>query len=340
MIRGTDSSANACTPAAGEALDAGGVGQRLQERDQHLSLAETSSLLGRGRRDLRDHLGRPRIADRRARFGVRLVGERRGLTGARLDDDVDAFTEASDRLGHERDAALTGRRFLGDAQTHRAKLSHRAGVAERKGIVVAPSTLARVTSLLLQYGLVLLFAMVAIESAGVPIPGETALITAAFFARPENHHWSLISVIVVAAAAAIIGDNIGYALGRFGGRALIDRWGLAKRYADKALPPSERFFQKHGAKTVFFGRFIAILRVTAAWLAGLSHMPWWRFFMWNAAGGIVWATGVSVLAYLAGKAVAETIQKYGLYGVLALLALGVVGFFALRHWRNRVVESA
>jgi membrane protein DedA with SNARE-associated domain len=197
-----------------------------------------------------------------------------------------------------------------------------------------------VTSLLLQYGLVLLFAAVAIESAGVPIPGETALITAAFFARPEYDHWSLVSVIVVAAAAAIIGDNIGYALGRFGGRALIDRWGFAKRYADKALPPSERFFEKHGPKTVFFGRFIAILRVTAAWLAGLSHMAWWRFFMWNAAGGILWATGVSVLAYWAGKAAAETIQKYGLYGVLALLALGVLAFLALRYWRKRVVESA
>jgi membrane protein DedA with SNARE-associated domain len=204
----------------------------------------------------------------------------------------------------------------------------------------APSTLADVTNLLLQYGLVLLFAMVAIESAGVPIPGETALITAAFFARPEYHHWSLISVIVVAAGAAIIGDNIGYALGRFGGRALIDRWAFAKRYADKALPPSERFFRKHGAKTVFFGRFIALLRVTAAWLAGISHMPWWRFFMWNAAGGIVWATGVSVLADLAGQAVAETIQKYGLYGVLALLVLGVAGFFAVRFWRKRIIEEA
>ena len=209
-----------------------------------------------------------------------------------------------------------------------------------KAMNAAPSTLADVTNLLLQYGLVLLFAMVAIESAGVPIPGETALITAAFFARPEYHHWSLISVIVVAAAAAIIGDNIGYWLGRVGGRALIDRWSFAKRYADKALPPSERFFRKHGAKTVFFGRFIALLRVTAAWLAGISHMPWWRFFMWNAAGGIVWATGVSVLAYLAGKAVAETIQQYGLYGVVALLALGAVGFVAVRFWRKRIIESA
>jgi membrane protein DedA with SNARE-associated domain len=196
-----------------------------------------------------------------------------------------------------------------------------------------------VTDLLVQYGLVLLFAAVAIESAGVPIPGETALITAAFLARPEYDRWSLASVIVVAAAAAIVGDNVGYWLGRSGGRALIDRWGVARRYADRALPPSERFFRRHGAKTVFFGRFIALLRVTAAWLAGISHMPWWRFFMWNAAGGIVWAIAVSVFAYVAGKAVAETVQHYGLYGVLVLLAVGTVAFFVLRAWRKRFVES-
>ncbi len=195
------------------------------------------------------------------------------------------------------------------------------------------------TQLLLDYGLVLLFAFVAIESAGVPIPGETALITAALFARPEHHHWSLVSVIVVAAVAAIVGDNIGYLLGRYGGRKLINRWGFVERYAQKALPPSERFFEKHGPKAVFFGRFVAVLRVTAAWLAGLSHMQWWRFFAWNAAGGIIWATGVSLLAYWAGKAVAEAVGKYGLYAVVFLLVLGVLGYLGLRTWRKRVIEE-
>ena len=193
------------------------------------------------------------------------------------------------------------------------------------------------TQLLLDYGLVLLFAFVAIESAGVPIPGETVLITAAVLARPEHHRYSLLSVIVVAAIAAIVGDNIGYLLGRYGGRRLLNRWGFIRRYAEKALPPSERFFAKHGPKTVFFGRFIAVLRVTAAWLAGISHMQWWRFFAWNAAGGIIWATGVSLLAYWAGKAVAEAISTYGLYGVIAALVLGVIGFLALRMWRKRVM---
>jgi membrane protein DedA with SNARE-associated domain len=194
-----------------------------------------------------------------------------------------------------------------------------------------------VTQLLLDYGLVLLFVFVAVESAGVPIPGETVLITAAVLARPEHHRYSLVSVIVVASAAAIVGDNIGYLLGRYGGRRLLNRWGFIRRYAEKALPPSERFFAKHGPKTVFFGRFIAVLRVTAAWLAGISHMQWWRFFAWNAAGGIIWATGVSLLAYWAGKAVAEAVGKYGLYGVIAVLVLGGIGFLGLRAWRKRVM---
>ena len=193
------------------------------------------------------------------------------------------------------------------------------------------------TQLLLDYGLVLLFAFVAMESAGVPIPGETVLITAAVLSRPEHHNYSLASVIVVAALAAIVGDNVGYLLGRYGGRKLINRFGFVERYAQKALPPSERFFEKHGPKAVFFGRFVAVLRVTAAWLAGLSHMQWWRFFLWNAAGGIIWATGVSLLAYWAGKAVAEAVSKYGLYGVLVALALGVVGYFGLRAWRRRMI---
>jgi membrane protein DedA with SNARE-associated domain len=195
-----------------------------------------------------------------------------------------------------------------------------------------------VTNLLIDYGLVLLFVLVAVESAGVPLPGETAVITAAVLARPEHHHYSLLGVIVVAAAGAIVGDNVGYWLGRVGGRRLLDRFELTRNYARKVLPPSERFFHRHGAKTVFFGRFIALLRVTAAWLAGISHMSWWRFFAWNAAGGIVWAAGVSFLAYWAGEAVAKAVSHYGLYGVIGAIVVGVIAFVVLRIWRARIVE--
>jgi membrane protein DedA with SNARE-associated domain len=195
------------------------------------------------------------------------------------------------------------------------------------------------THLLLSYGLILLFAAVAVESAGVPIPGETALITAAILATPHQHHYSIVAVIAVGAAGAIVGDNVGYWLGREGGRALLGRWGPAKRYADKALPPAERFFEKHGAKAVFFGRFIAVLRVTAAWLAGIGRMPWWRFLLWNAAGGIIWSAAVSLLAYQFGKAAADAVSRYGLYAVVLIVAAVLIGAVALHLVRRRMVED-
>jgi membrane protein DedA with SNARE-associated domain len=194
-----------------------------------------------------------------------------------------------------------------------------------------------VTNLLLSYGLVLLFGLVAAESAGVPLPGETALIAASILA--SRGHYSIVSVIVVAAVAAIVGDNVGYWIGRTGGRRLLERWGFVRRYSAKALPPSERFFEKHGGKTVFIARFVAVLRVTAAWLAGITHMTWWRFFLWNATGGIVWATLVGLLAYYFGKAAADAFQTYGLYALLAIVVVAVVGFFGVRIAKKRFEPS-
>jgi membrane protein DedA with SNARE-associated domain len=193
-----------------------------------------------------------------------------------------------------------------------------------------------VTHLLIDYGLVLLFLLVGVEAAGVPLPGETALVTAAVLA---HNHWGIEWVIVVAAGGAIAGDNLGYWIGRIGGRKLVDRFGVTRRYAERVLPPSERFFARHGGKTIFLARFIAILRITAAWLAGLSHMRWWQFFLWNAAGGIVWATGVALLAYYAGKAAGDAVGRYGVYGALVVVAAGALVFIALRIWHKRALES-
>jgi membrane protein DedA with SNARE-associated domain len=194
-----------------------------------------------------------------------------------------------------------------------------------------------VTHLLSSYGLILLFAVVAAESAGVPLPGETALVAAAILAA--QGHYSIVEVIVVAAVAAILGDNAGYWIGRTGGRALLRRWGPIRRYAERVLPPGERFFEKHGGKTVFIGRFVSVLRVTAAWLAGITHMTWWRFFLWNATGGIVWATLVSLLAYYFGKAAADAVQTYGLYALLAIVVVAVIAFVAVRQVKKRVEPS-
>ena len=184
-------------------------------------------------------------------------------------------------------------------------------------------------------GLPLLFIFIALESAGVPLPGETALITASILSS-QDRFASIEWVIIVAAAAAIIGDNCGYWAARLGAMNLIRRSPRLSRFADRVLPPSERFFDRHGGKTVFFARFIAILRFTAAWLAGLSKMPWGRFLFWNAAGGICWAVGFGLLAYFLGQAAADAIDKYGYVAAGGIVALLVGGYFVLRFWKKRV----
>jgi membrane protein DedA with SNARE-associated domain len=194
-----------------------------------------------------------------------------------------------------------------------------------------------VTKLLLDYGLVLLFVLVAVESMGVPLPGETALIAAAVLA--SNGHYSIVAVIVIASAGAIVGDNVGYWIGRKGGRALLRRIPYLRDYFERVLPPAERFFRRHGAKAVFFGRFVSILRVTAAWLAGISHMSWWRFLAWNAAGGIVWATAVGIVAYYAGRAAADAINRYGLYAGIAVVVLVLVAAGGIHLWRRQMVDE-
>jgi len=193
-----------------------------------------------------------------------------------------------------------------------------------------------VTKLLLDYGLVVLFLLVAIESAGVPVPGETALIAASVLA--SQGHYSLVSVIAVGAAAAIVGDNGGYWLGRLGGRRLLERIPVLRDHFRRVLPRAERFFERHGAKTVFIGRFIAILRFTAAWLAGISHMEWWRFLLWNATGGIVWATLVGVVAYEFGRQAADTIAHYGLYAAIGIAVVAVIAFVVIRYVQKGVAE--
>jgi membrane protein DedA with SNARE-associated domain len=189
------------------------------------------------------------------------------------------------------------------------------------------------------YGLVFLFAIVCLESAGLWLPGETALIAAAVYA--SKGHLSIVGVIVVAAAGAIIGDNIGYWLGREAGRRLLYRYEWLRRFADRVLPAGERFFERHGGKAVFFARFFGGLRVTGAWMAGITRMTWWRFLVWNAAGGIVWAVGVGLIAYYGGKAAGDAVARYGVYGGIAVGLAIVVVIGALHLWRRRAaVDSA
>ena len=191
------------------------------------------------------------------------------------------------------------------------------------------------TNFITQHGLPLLFAVVMIESFGIPLPGETALI--AFGVLASQGHYSIASVIVIAAAGAIVGDNLGYWLiGRLGGRALFRRWRWLNQYSDRVLPRAEALMERHGVKTVFFGRFVSILRYTVAWVAGLSHMRWWRFLFWNATGGIAWATAVGLTSYYAGSAAANAIQRYGLYAGAFVLVAVIAGWLGLRYARGRV----
>ena len=191
------------------------------------------------------------------------------------------------------------------------------------------------THFITHHGLPLLFAVVLIESFGVPLPGETALI--AFGVLAAQGHYSIAAVIAIAAAGAIVGDNLGYWLiGRVGGRALFRRWRWLNQYGDRVLPRAEALMERHGGKTVFFGRFVSILRYTVAWVAGLSHMQWWRFLFWNAAGGIAWATAVGLTAYYGGRAVADSIQRYGLYAAAFVVVAIIIALLGLRYARGRV----
>jgi membrane protein DedA with SNARE-associated domain len=195
-----------------------------------------------------------------------------------------------------------------------------------------------VTAFVRDYGLIIVFVTVGLETMGLPLPGETAIVAAGVLA--SQGHFSIVSVIVVAVAAAIIGDNAGYWLGRTLGRGFLQRYGVVRRFSERVLPPAERFFRRHGGKSIFFARWFSGFRVAGAWIAGFAHMPWWRFFIWNALGGIAWAVTVSLVAYYAGHAAANAISHYGLIGAAVIAAIAVAVVLALRFWRRRMVEES
>jgi membrane protein DedA with SNARE-associated domain len=183
-------------------------------------------------------------------------------------------------------------------------------------------------------GYPLLFVLVMSESSGVPIPGETALIAAAVLASQGKLQIAL--VIVLAAAGAIVGDNIGYLIGRKGGRWLLERPGAFYRQRQEVLRIGEPFFERHGPKAVFFGRFLLGLRIWASWLAGATRMHWRSFALWNALGGITWATAVGLVAYLLGNSAGSAIEAFGIYGLIAVVIAIVGGLIAhRRHARRR-----
>ncbi len=184
-------------------------------------------------------------------------------------------------------------------------------------------------------GYSVVFALVAVETMGIPVPGETALIAAALLAHDGK--MDIVPLIAIAAAAAIIGDNVGFAIGRKGGRRLFEMPGPFHRQRLEALNVGEPFFERHGPKAVFLGRWVAGLRIASAWLAGMNKMPWPRFLFWNALGGICWATSIGLGVYLAGHAFEKVI---GVGGIIAGGVVGgaIIGFLGWRHMRRRRVS--
>jgi undecaprenyl-diphosphatase len=178
-------------------------------------------------------------------------------------------------------------------------------------------------------GYAALGAIVAVETMGIPLPGETALIAAGIVASKGELAIEL--VIVVAASAAILGDNVGFWIGRRGGRKLLELPGPLQRHRQLVLDRGEAIFARHGGKTVFFGRWFSGLRIAAAWLAGVNGMPWGRFIVYNALGGIAWAVSVGLLAYYLGDTAESLLKGVGLYG----LGAGVIVLGAYVLWRRR-----
>jgi len=175
-------------------------------------------------------------------------------------------------------------------------------------------------------------AIIGLESMGIPSPGETALILAAVLASQGKLQIWL--VIVIASASAIAGDNLGYLLGRKLGRRVLTAPGPLQARRTKVIDAGDRFFAKHGPKAVFIGRWIALVRFAVAWFAGIEHMRFRTFFVYNALGGITWATAYGLVGFYAGKAAADAITTYGVYAALGLAAL-VVAFVVWRVVRER-----
>jgi len=196
-----------------------------------------------------------------------------------------------------------------------------------------------VTRLLVAYGYWAVLVCVAVESMGIPFPGETMLLAAAIYAG-TTHHLQLPLVILAAAAGAILGDNVGFVAGREGGYRLLRRYGRYVRLDERRLKLGQYLFAKHGGKVVFFGRFIAVLRIWAAFLAGTYRLSWGRFLIYNAAGGIAWATIFGLAGYVLGDSVHRLAGPLGIAGaILGLLALGSGIVFVRRHERRLADEA-
>ncbi|HEX3946915.1 MAG TPA: DedA family protein [Acidimicrobiales bacterium] len=188
------------------------------------------------------------------------------------------------------------------------------------------------------YGYWAVFGFVAVESFGIPLPGETALIAAATYAG-ATHRLSVWIIFLVGAAAAILGDTAGYWIGDKGGYRLLRRYGHYVRFDEPKIKVARYLFARHGGKVVFFGRFVSVLRTYAAFLAGTTRMRYRRFLVFNAAGGIIWAAVYTFLAYFAGGLIARFSTPVNIGLAVVAVAAVVAGIVLLRR-RMGALEAA
>ena len=182
-----------------------------------------------------------------------------------------------------------------------------------------------------QYGYFAVALLVTIEGFGVPLPGETAVVVAAAFAARGS--LNIVGVVISTTLGTVLGGSGGYWIGRVGGRSLLDRYGHLLRLDAKRIAKTEAYFDRHGVKTVFFARFVALLRIFGALMAGVAHMSFATFSAVNFAGGLLWAVTFSALGFLFGKNLSKLDGYLGKVG-LAMSALVVIGYLVYR-WREQ-----
>ena len=195
------------------------------------------------------------------------------------------------------------------------------------------------TNLVAQYGYLAVLVIVGLESTGVPLPGETTLVGAALYAG-ATHNLNIVGVVIAAAVGAILGDNLGYLIGHWGGYRLLIRYGRYIRLSEKRIKIARYLFLRYGGEVVFFGRFTAILRTYAAFLAGTTRMPWRRFLFFNAAGGFAWATIYGGGAYLLGRQIERLSGPFEIVFVAAAVIAIVVGALIIRRQEERLAVAA
>jgi len=195
------------------------------------------------------------------------------------------------------------------------------------------NSLQLIEQYMLAYGYWAVFFGVMLENAGVPVPGETILLIAGYFASTGKFHLGL--VMLIAATGAVIGDNIGFAIGHHFGRNVLLRVGRFFFLTPKRLAHMENYFERHGNKTILVARFITGLRVFAALLAGASKMPWRVFIVFNMAGAVLWSVVISTLGYLFGQSLPLLIKWVGRSGTILLISAIVVGIVVWRVRKHR-----